>query len=193
MNTDPALALAFLNTATAPGGGPGPWMAPEDLRAWLAGAGLVEDAGALQRLTPPDLRLLMDDALVLRRAVAELVDAWTTPGASPASLAVLELNRILAAGPRHTLALATGPGGYAVHSHVSDATVRGLLAPIAEAAVLLLSKEDPTRVRRCAAPACARWFLDTSKNQRRRWCSMSVCGNRAKVAAHLRRKKDPGD
>jgi hypothetical protein len=38
-----------------------------------------------------------------------------------------------------------------------------------------------TRVRRCADPRCGRVFQDETKNGRRRWCDMKVCGNRAKV------------
>jgi predicted RNA-binding Zn ribbon-like protein len=30
-------------------------------------------------------------------------------------------------------------------------------------------------------------FYDDSKTQRRRWCSMALCGNRSKVAAFTRR------
>lgn len=193
MDMDPSVALAFLNTAGPPGGGSDLWTAPDDVRDWLVDAGLVPDPMTLSRLPPPALRVLLDDALVLRRALAELVEAWTTRGATPTGLALLEFNRILEAGPRRTLALTMGSRGYEVREHVADATVAGLLAPVAEAAARLLAREHPSRVRRCAAPGCARWFLDTSKNQRRRWCSMSVCGNRAKVAAHHRRSRARSD
>ncbi|HEY1176305.1 MAG TPA: CGNR zinc finger domain-containing protein, partial [Phytomonospora sp.] len=37
------------------------------------------------------------------------------------------------------------------------------------------------RIRKCANPDCLLWFLDVSKNGRRRWCSMEGCGNRAKA------------
>ncbi|MEV0644171.1 CGNR zinc finger domain-containing protein [Phytomonospora sp. NPDC050363] len=39
----------------------------------------------------------------------------------------------------------------------------------------------PERIRKCANDACVLWFLDVSKNGRRRWCSMEGCGNRAKA------------
>lgn len=42
--------------------------------------------------------------------------------------------------------------------------------------------DGPTeRIRKCANPDCVLWFLDVSKNGRRRWCSMEGCGNRAKA------------
>jgi predicted RNA-binding Zn ribbon-like protein len=31
------------------------------------------------------------------------------------------------------------------------------------------------------------FFYDTTKNHARHWCSMTICGNRSKVAAHYRR------
>ncbi|MEV7022740.1 CGNR zinc finger domain-containing protein [Kitasatospora sp. NPDC093558] len=38
------------------------------------------------------------------------------------------------------------------------------------------------RVRACANPDCAAWFLDTSRPGSRRWCAMGTCGNRSKKA-----------
>lgn len=42
-------------------------------------------------------------------------------------------------------------------------------------------------VRECAADDCHLIFLDTSRPQSRRWCSMSRCGGRAKARAHYAR------
>lgn len=67
-----------------------------------------------------------------------------------------------------------------------------LLVPIAESAADLLSRDDLALVRACQNPRCILFFYDTTKNHARRWCSMSACGNRAKVAAHYRRTRDDG-
>lgn len=64
-----------------------------------------------------------------------------------------------------------------------------LLIPIAEAAADLLSHGDLSLLKRCQNRACVLYFYDTTKNHARRWCSMRVCGNRTKVAAHYRRKR----
>ena len=45
------------------------------------------------------------------------------------------------------------------------------------------------RTRCCAHPDCMRWFVDTSKSGRRRWCSMERCGNRAKAQRHYERTR----
>lgn len=189
MNPDPALALAFLNTSGPPGGGPDLWTAPEDVRAWLADEGIAADPEALSDLTLPDLRVLFDDALRLRHALTDLVGGWTARSAPAPTMALMELNRRLGARPRRGLELAAGSGGFEIRQRMARASVSELLAPVAEAAAVLLAQGEPTRVRRCAAAGCTRWFLDTSKNQQRRWCSMAVCGNRAKVSAHHRRSR----
>lgn len=60
-----------------------------------------------------------------------------------------------------------------------------LFAPLADAAANLFSEVDPARVRKCEH--CVLHFYDTSKIGARRWCSMRLCGNRAKVAAYAAR------
>lgn len=64
-----------------------------------------------------------------------------------------------------------------------------LLGPIAESACDLLCHRDWSRLKRCANPACGLYFYDTTRNHRRRWCSMKTCGNRMKVAAFHRRQR----
>jgi len=67
-----------------------------------------------------------------------------------------------------------------------------ILWPIARAAADLLASSDVALVRTCSSPACQWFFLDTSKNHRRRWCDMKVCGNRAKVRKFYARKRGRG-
>ena len=62
-----------------------------------------------------------------------------------------------------------------------------LLQPIAEAIADLVCHADFRLVRACEGSACTLVFLDRTKAHARRWCSMAVCGNRAKVAAHRAR------
>lgn len=51
-----------------------------------------------------------------------------------------------------------------------------------------LGEFDPDRMRHCDDPACTMQFYDVGKNNRRRWCTMSICGNRDKVAQYRVRK-----
>ena len=63
-----------------------------------------------------------------------------------------------------------------------------LLWPIARAAADLLTSSDMALLRACSSATCQWLFLDTSKNHHRRWCSMKVCGNRAKVRKFYAKK-----
>jgi len=62
---------------------------------------------------------------------------------------------------------------------------------IVEAAVALLVSDAMLRVKSC--PACGWFFLDVSKNQSRRWCSMDTCGAVAKARRYYRRLKERAD
>lgn len=52
-----------------------------------------------------------------------------------------------------------------------------------------LVEGDISRVRKCAEPTCTLYFFDESKAGRRKWCSMSLCGNRAKATNHYRKTR----
>ena len=56
--------------------------------------------------------------------------------------------------------------------------------PAVWSAADVLTGEDVDRVRQCAGAGCAWLFIDRSRNHTRRWCDMSVCGNRAKARRH---------
>ncbi len=64
-----------------------------------------------------------------------------------------------------------------------------ILWPIVGSAAELLTSGDLGRVRQCAREGCDWLFLDLSKNQSRRWCSMNTCGSRVKSRRYYRRKK----
>jgi predicted RNA-binding Zn ribbon-like protein len=62
-----------------------------------------------------------------------------------------------------------------------------LLAAIARSAAEIIAEGPSARLRICSNPSCGLLFYDTSRTRRRRWCAMSRCGNRHKVAAFSRR------
>jgi len=62
-----------------------------------------------------------------------------------------------------------------------------LWAPIADATADLLAETESSRIRKCES--CVVHFFDTSKKGSRRWCSMTICGNKHKVAAYQQRKR----
>jgi predicted RNA-binding Zn ribbon-like protein len=68
-----------------------------------------------------------------------------------------------------------------------DETFEAVLWPILHSAGELLLSEELGQVKEC--PGCGWLFLDTSKNQSRRWCSMNTCGARDKMRRYHRRQR----
>lgn len=64
------------------------------------------------------------------------------------------------------------------------------LAMIARDAVTLFASPEAERLKICAQPPCAMLFLDISRSGQRRWCSMNVCGNRAKKMNYRKGRLD---
>ena len=65
-----------------------------------------------------------------------------------------------------------------------------VLSSVARDAIDVFGGPRGARLKRCEGSRCALLFVDTSRSGRRRWCSMERCGNRSKVAAHRRRRKE---
>lgn len=52
----------------------------------------------------------------------------------------------------------------------------------------ILSTQSFDRIKEC--PTCRWLFLDTTKNGKRRWCNMQVCGSNDKARRYYQRKKE---
>jgi predicted RNA-binding Zn ribbon-like protein len=65
-----------------------------------------------------------------------------------------------------------------------------LLLPIGEALAKFVCEENFADVRACEGHSCTLMFVDHTRRRGRRWCSMAICGNRAKQAAHRNRLKN---
>jgi predicted RNA-binding Zn ribbon-like protein len=121
---------------------------------------------------------LMTQAIALREAIhnigAALGRRAKPPAASLADLSALHARCVAKA------TLAPGVLSCRWRWSVRAAPVEAALGPIALAAVKLFTEGDFHRIRECGGHACGWLFYDRSKNNRRRWCEMEVCGNRAK-------------
>jgi predicted RNA-binding Zn ribbon-like protein len=67
---------------------------------------------------------------------------------------------------------------------LAEHPVRACLSGVAADAIEIISGPLLARVQECASPACSVLFIDGSRGQQRRWCDMTVCGNRSKAARH---------
>jgi predicted RNA-binding Zn ribbon-like protein len=93
------------------------------------------------------------------------------------------LNRFLARASSHEALTTDDPINIRVTRVYSKDTVEAFLAPIAEAIADLLADGDFNLIRHCEGHDCVLWFYDRTRGHRRRWCTSTGCGNRAKVAA----------
>ncbi|MDP3159335.1 MAG: CGNR zinc finger domain-containing protein [Reyranella sp.] len=153
--------------------------APEDLAAWtVANEGL--------KPAKPPARREFERAIELRELVHRLFDAHAQAKA-PVPRDVESLNAALSEAPARTT-LRRERGGYAWDIDMRSGTALALLAPVLWTAGDLLAGTRLDRVRRCANPECGWLFLDDSRAGKRRWCSMSSCGNRAKARRHYHKK-----
>jgi predicted RNA-binding Zn ribbon-like protein len=160
---------------------------PDKMAAWLVTH--VGDAASplFLPLTPPDGRLLLDEARRLRRDVGSLVATYARSGSLDVD-AAYGVNRVLEACPRSSR-LVTEDGRPVLVERADPAGALVALGPIAEAAARLVCTFPPVRVRECASDRCGAWFVDTSRGGRRRWCSMAGCGNRTKASTHRSRQR----
>lgn len=146
--------------------------------AWLETAGVVPEGVE----APPEL---LAEARQFRDAARAVVHAAMK--SSEADLTVI--NRILERGrPETRLAWDQDAQRYRVDVRSGADSPAGLLWPVADALVKLVTDEKFEYVRQCEAHNCILLFHDLSKSHRRRWCSMATCGNRMKVAAFRNRK-----
>jgi predicted RNA-binding Zn ribbon-like protein len=158
------------------------------LVAWARGAGFL-DATAVARLRedaaldPGGAGRVLARARKLRAATYA---ACTDPDAGDAWEAVARQARAAAALAR--LDRQAPPGS---RWRIPDET--GLARPLLEigrAAGELLAVTDLAAVRRCPGRDCGWLFLDP--RGRRQWCTMAVCGNRAKASRHADRGRRAG-
>ncbi len=185
--------LDFVNTQAREGGHPVDLLGGfPDLARWLIEAGLLDAEGARQALgswggTPEGDRAFRE-ALSLRGALRGACERIVR-GERVEQATVDRINGLLALRVGHDQLVQTADGfERRFRPEVSEAV--GLLVPVAISAADLLSHDDFSLVKKCENPECVLFFYDTTKNHARRWCSMAACGNRSKVAAHHRRKKE---
>jgi predicted RNA-binding Zn ribbon-like protein len=157
---------------------------------WLRAQGLLHEPVEPEVEELRDPSPASDRALArihqVREALREIVVAAVEH--RPAAGRSIDLvNRVLLA--RQRFILVCGPGGVLDHRHEGDA-IDDVLARIAERVARQVISPDVDRLRICANDTCRWLFYDSSRTGRRRWCTMSSCGNRAKAARHRARARD---
>jgi predicted RNA-binding Zn ribbon-like protein len=193
-----SLGLDFLNTLATPVDEQVDWIDDGDgLLAWLEQTRLVP-ADVLKRLkgqaTPGKLDGVAARARNLREWFRGYVKARSDRRLRAHDLRELEpLNQLLDRDERFDQVVVEAEGRA---STLRLKTLRrwrspeSLLLPIGEEIARFICNEDFKYVKACEGSTCTLLFVDRTRGRARRWCSMAICGNRAKQAAHRNRRKE---
>jgi predicted RNA-binding Zn ribbon-like protein len=186
------LCLDFINTKFVLNGRPVDLLATfSDLVTWLVQGDLLteEEAMTLDRQWGRQAKgtQTLEQARAFRVTLREMVKriAAGRPVAQAAIEAINDMLRYRMGYPQLTRRSGKFERGYQAESQKANQ----LLGLLAEAAANLLCTCDYSLIKKCQNPLCVLFFYDTTKNHARHWCSMTICGNRSKVAAHYRRHR----
>ncbi len=127
---------------------------------------------------PASSRREIADLLAVRSLIYRMLLPFAS-GETPAAADVAAFNAraegLRFAAPR------PGKGRYALVGSSEGPLQRIRLQPCVPPPSLLVSGH-PEQLRLCGE--CGWMFYDTSRNHLRRWCTMKICGNRAKARRH---------
>ena len=156
---------------------------------WSKAAGLIDSAGqrrllALAAKQPHAAAKALALVLAARAALADLF----TGSAPQRTRAMAAINEVLAQD-RFVMQLESGKSGLRQHWKPDSPELRQSLLTLLREAAVLLSSPARAQIHHCAGDDCGWLFLDTSRNQSRRWCEMETCGNKAKARAHYHRQR----
>jgi predicted RNA-binding Zn ribbon-like protein len=118
----------------------------------------------------------------LREGFRELL--LTNNGAVPGSRTIERLNT---AAEDASLSIQFDRDGGATLAPAESGT-GAVIAPLVAIAYDAMVAGTWSRLKACHADDCQWAFYDHSKNRSGTWCSMRVCGNRAKVRAYRERR-----
>jgi predicted RNA-binding Zn ribbon-like protein len=189
------LALDFLNTIATPQGALIDWLCDgQDLVGWLEDAGVIDPAIAARTRTwrRDSLDEVAGDAREFRDWLRKFVTARKGRALRATAGSIAPLNELLARDKSIPQVEVAGRNTEAGHPFILRRLRRWespeeLIDPLVDAAADLICNHDFQLIRSCEGSACCLMFLDRTKGHARRWCSMAVCGNRAKAEAHRRR------
>jgi len=166
---------AFLNTANIEAG-TDLFSAPEAVARWFIDRGLVDAVD----VDP----VAMGESVAFREAVRELLAA-RHDGTEPPAHVTAALDMV---ARRAAVSVRVDNDGSLVAVASADG-LEGALGRLLLIALEASSSGDWQRLKVCTNQGCRWAFWDRSRNRAGRWCTMSLCGNQAKVRAHRERRR----
>lgn len=189
-----SLGLDFLNSVATPVDSVVDWIDGGDgLIDWLSQANLVPEpvlAAIKASAMPGELDKVADLARNLREWFRGFVRDHKGTALTADHLRELEpLSGLLQRDEAFTEIVAADEGGLKTWMSRRWRSPESLLLPVGQALAKFVCEADFTDVKACEGHACTLMFVDRTSRKSRRWCSMALCGNRAKQAAHRTRSK----
>jgi len=183
-------ALDFLNSVMAPSGETFDHLYDGNtMRVWL-GASRVLPLPLLQAaalFNAAQMDQLAGDARTLREDFRRVLVRRSKTGATGLTVKDLECINVWLSRAPLTQSLVKRGGAWHLSLHRDPAVTITVMAELASICADLLANQPHEQVRKCENPVCTLWFHDNKRGPHRRWCSMAICGNRMKVAAHRAR------
>lgn len=186
-------ALDFLNSVLAPDGEMFDHLYDGNaMRVWLGTSCVLplslRQAAAL--FSAAQMDQLAGDARTLREDFRRVLVRRNKMGAAGLTAKELECINVWLSRAPLTQTLVKRGGEWRLSLHRDPAITITVMAELASICADLLANQPPEQVRKCENPACTLWFRGSKRGPHRRWCSMAICGNRMKVAAHRARARD---
>lgn len=165
----------------------------DDLLIWSRYVGILsdEDIKKLQqraRKHPNDAANTMNRAFRLREAMYSLFLSRAAEAALPEE-DLSTFNSFLSQSMCHSQLIQTDRG-LEWNTDGDKKSLDWMLNPVIRSAVELLVSSEIGKVKICGDIECGWIFMDSSKNQSRRWCDMKDCGNRAKARRFYQKNKE---
>jgi predicted RNA-binding Zn ribbon-like protein len=154
---------------------------PAALVAWLGRAGLLGQPSETDA-DVHDLRRALAVREGLRALAADGVGRLAQDGDGRPRL--LEV-----AGRGAGVEVRPGPDGELRFVAAPAAGVSGALGVLLAITTVAVADRSWSRLKVCPGDDCGWAFYDGSRNRSGRWCSMSVCGGRAKARSHYHRTR----
>ncbi|MBX7170535.1 MAG: CGNR zinc finger domain-containing protein [Pyrinomonadaceae bacterium] len=173
------LALDFINSELFE-------LTRENLLSWAIAVNLIDTKKAEKLLSNWDESQL-EEILSFRKNLREIVVDLAN-GKKLSSFGINLINKNLQQTNGYSKLVQTDEG-FAKRFEIDLTEPNKILVPIAESMADLLCYGDLSFLRKCERDDCILHFYDTTKNHKRRWCSMAICGNRAKAAKFYQKKK----
>lgn len=186
------LCFDFTNTMS--------WRELEDPHEWLDGAdnlatwarltGILDDAEAMELKKHLNDRIkyqtqVLDQFKATRELIYNIFNAIVKER-PPTKKDLEKINVLMKEASGHLELILTGKK-YQLNWESKLSALDKIRYSVLRSALQVLTEKDLTRVKKC--PSCQWLYLDMSKNKSRRWCTMEDCGNRHKVNAYNRSKK----